>query len=812
MSETVNGYEDLLDGAEHRWRNRLIGLAVLGALLAGGAYALWAVVLGGGGSSAAEIQTAKVERGSISQTFSTTGVAVAQSTADLSFGQSGRVSALNVTLGQKVKQGDVLAEIEPDELESAVTTAELNLASAQAKLDELLAGPTKSEVASADQSVAQAQANLDQANRALRDLLAGPSDSELRSAEQAVASAESQLAKAEESRRNLYSASDDAVAAAEEAVSKAEDALANAKSALANAADSITMAKLSLLNAAATYCDTDDHLLRICADFRIPLTDEQVRDLTDSIADEISGSGAAGDDMHAAEADPWPTPEPQPTATPEPEPTETPEPEPTETPQTETDTTTQAETGSNLVQATMSLISANTSYKNAVASKTDAEEAVESAEADLEAAQNDLEEAKKGPSSEDIAAADIEVAAAQLALDEAKANLAELKAGPTQDDIDDAQSSVNLASAALEAAKAKRDEVYAGSTAADIGQQRNQVRLAELSVEKARKDLEKAKLIAPFDGTVAELNVAVGDQVTGAGGDPAITLSTPDTVYLSLTITESDITGVEVGQSGIATFDALEGQAFPITIDSIGTNPTTTQGVVTYQARARILTAPLAGGAPGASVPGARAAMLTTAAEILGMTEEELSAAFESGQTLVEIAEAHGMSADDFQAALMQQARGAAAPDASASGSAATPTPGATPSASASGLPSAADTSAKPLPGMNASVTIIVDQAQDVLTVPEGAIQTEGRNSVVEVQNDDGSTEKAIVQTGLSDGSNIEITEGLEEGQTIIIPGRAAASTQATQTAGFQQRGFGIIGEGGPPGGGPIIIEGGAGP
>src|SRR3989304_652370 len=122
MSETPIEYDDLLDGAGRRRRNRLIGLAVLGVLIAAGAYALWAIAFGGG-SSSAEIQTATVEQGSISQTLSTTGVAVAQSTADLAFEQAGTVSAVNVTLGQEVKQGDVLAKIEADELQSALTRA-----------------------------------------------------------------------------------------------------------------------------------------------------------------------------------------------------------------------------------------------------------------------------------------------------------------------------------------------------------------------------------------------------------------------------------------------------------------------------------------------------------------------------------------------------------------------------------------------------------------------------------------------------------------------------------------------------------------
>ena len=110
-------------------------------------------------------------------------------------------------------------------------------------------------------------------------------------------------------------------------------------------------------------------------------------------------------------------------------------------------------------------------------------------------------------------------------------------------------------------------------------------------------------------------------------------------------------------------------------------------------------------------------------------------------------------------------------------------------------LRGSADTDASPLPGMNASVTIIVDQRQDVLMVPAQAIQTEGFESVVEVLEDDGATQKVVVETGLSDGTNTEIIEGLEEGQTVIVPGRAATSVQPTSGEGFPQGGFRLGGE-----------------
>ena len=60
--------------------------------------------------------------------------------------------------------------------------------------------------------------------------------------------------------------------------------------------------------------------------------------------------------------------------------------------------------------------------------------------------------------------------------------------------------------------------------------------------DKAQKDLDNTKLIAPFDGTVAALNIQVGDLARGHGDivDRGVVLNTPDRVMLNLTISETD--------------------------------------------------------------------------------------------------------------------------------------------------------------------------------------------------------------------------------------------------------------------------------
>ena len=71
--------------------------------------------------------------------------------------------------------------------------------------------------------------------------------------------------------------------------------------------------------------------------------------------------------------------------------------------------------------------------------------------------------------------------------------------------------------------------------------------------------------------------------------------------------------------------------------------------------------------------------------------------------------------------------------------------------------------------GMNANVSIPVEEKTDVLTIPESALQEDGSVFVYTGydEKNDTLTDPVEVTTGLSDGVNVEILEGLEEGQQI---------------------------------------------
>jgi HlyD family secretion protein len=65
--------------------------------------------------------------------------------------------------------------------------------------------------------------------------------------------------------------------------------------------------------------------------------------------------------------------------------------------------------------------------------------------------------------------------------------------------------------------------------------------------------------------------------------------------------------------------------------------------------------------------------------------------------------------------------------------------------------------------GYSANANIVLDKKDDVIVIPEGLLKFEDEQSYVEVMTDvDQQFEKRFVKTGISDGINIEITEGLK--------------------------------------------------
>lgn len=71
--------------------------------------------------------------------------------------------------------------------------------------------------------------------------------------------------------------------------------------------------------------------------------------------------------------------------------------------------------------------------------------------------------------------------------------------------------------------------------------------------------------------------------------------------------------------------------------------------------------------------------------------------------------------------------------------------------------------------GMSAEVTFITKETREVTYVSNRAVIREGAESFVKLWDEDGNVVTRQVVTGFSDGNNVEIIEGLSEGDVVLI-------------------------------------------
>ena len=86
--------------------------------------------------------------------------------------------------------------------------------------------------------------------------------------------------------------------------------------------------------------------------------------------------------------------------------------------------------------------------------------------------------------------------------------------------------------------------------------------------------------------------------------------------------------------------------------------------------------------------------------------------------------------------------------------------------------------------GMSASATIVVDEAEDVVTIPVDALQEKGSETYVytSVDSDGNLSGETEVETGLSDGDTVEITDGLSDGDIVYY--EKTGNTSSSGSAG----------------------------
>ncbi len=870
-------------------------LLVASAVLVAVAVATWFLLRPGETDIVAEPQRSEAVMGQLSTTVDLSGSAEAERSTTLSFGVAGTVATVEVESGDAVQTGDVLATLDDADAQRRVATAETQLRLAELRLDALLAVPAAAEIASARQSIESAETQVLNAEQALKRLTEPPTASELASAEQAVASALGQLSSAEEALVRLseppsvseLASAEQAVANALGQLSSAEEALArlseppsvselaSAEQAVANALGQLSSAEEALAaliagpgeteiaavrtdvtqaraqlsgaidraddswhaleDAFDEFCEQYDHLNDVAegpCTAPLALSDAQVRELRDLAKDRSSNfqryASAVINANVAFVAD-------------------------DATRQSAVTALSSAEqrladllapaSEEDRYQAEQSVEAARANHASAVARLEElqaepsaedvrqAELAVEAARASHTAAVARLEELQAEPSAEDVRQAELAVEAARANHAAAAARFEDLRAPADEGEFEQARASLESARATLASAQARYDELNAGPTANAIAQQEENVRLSEISLEEARAALSDFTVTAPFHGIVQAVNVQPGDRV--AASLAAFTLSTSDRILIALTVTEADLLSLEVGQAGIASFDAIENVEYPVRIASISRLPNAAKGVVTYDVEARILAgaeiaqvaseiallsdqtgglaailgAAGAGGAfggAGADAGGGAGGRAGAGGGLLaeielpeGTTIRDVLQALAAGEPLPE-----GVNLPEgFEIPPQLLEPIAAGVLGAAGGEGADGRPGATGQGALAARP-------LPAPGMSASVTILTELREPSVLVPVAAVrQLDGAWFVTipaPAAGDDPAAlafERVTVEIGESDGANVEITSGLKAGAVLLIgadsAGIAFSATQRQLPAFDPGRFFGGGGGGG---------------
>jgi len=213
----------------------------------------------------------------------------------------------------------------------------------------------------------------------------------------------------------------------------------------------------------------------------------------------------------------------------------------------------------------------------------------------------------------DSADAERQVQEAELSLQIRQAQLDELRAAPTAEQIEIARANVRRAAAALQAAQAAYDQVNAqgkatgssqatalesarldyetaqaqfeqaikGPSDAQIQVAEKNVQLAQIALDTARDNLDGTKIVAPFAGTVVQINAHEGETAYGV---KAVRLVDLGTLEVSAQVDELDIGQLAEGQEAEIRLDAFPGQVFEGHVASLNSGATQQQGTVSYEA------------------------------------------------------------------------------------------------------------------------------------------------------------------------------------------------------------------------------------
>lgn len=196
--------------------------------------------------------------------------------------------------------------------------------------------------------------------------------------------------------------------------------------------------------------------------------------------------------------------------------------------------------------------------------------------------------------------------------------IAEIDPTLMETQLQDAQASVNRAKDTLENARRQYDRAKRLAEAKLLSDQDLDTQLIALQTASANYDSAKAtlaraqanlgycRITAPVDGVVISRLADVGQTVAASFSTPNLFQIAKDLsqMKVQVSIGESDIDAVMVGQKAFFNVDSLPDKQFAATVSLVRQEPVTTQNVVNYVVEMIVPNEPL-GGEGGGEVPAA---------------------------------------------------------------------------------------------------------------------------------------------------------------------------------------------------------------
>ncbi len=344
----------------------------------------------------------------------------------------------------------------------------------------------------------------------------------------------------------------------------------------------------------------------------------------------------------------------------------------------------------------------------------------------------------------------VEIELKELSVELAKGRLADAQQAVVDAEttgITDAQQAVEDAKVGVEDAKLKVEDKRQAVDDANKA-------LADAKANLAETQSASPEVKAPFTGFITKVNVVGGDEIKK--GTIAMTIADPNKFEAEVMVSEKNYPKVSLGGTASVLVEAMQGVTLPATITWIAPSATIQSGVVNYKVRVELTSLlPLTqSGQPATSATGnvsgggfsGRSGQASGSAN---MTQEQIDQIrqqrqqFQTGQGIA------GQSQT-------RQSGG---------------------SQRSSSTTSAGNT--RLAEGMTVTISIVTAEKENVLLVSTQAIIKESKESVVQVVKD-GVIEKRPVQVGLSNWQFTEITDGLSEGEQVLVP-KATVPTPTTK-------------------------------